>query len=479
MSTSLTASSAATPSPTPTSPASTPSSTLTPFSVPVQYPKPPDEFVQDRITYVKREIIANKGCRLGSSHIWKYGLQYIRCSDKKEVYYCHECVVGKYKQELFVINGTSRVRNHLEQKHQIDSQTGMRKSSAPKSVLDQQKDAAASSAFFWKDSVEKFKELLIRWIVCCHIAFFQLENRHFRELLFFLSPTLMNHLPKAARTIRSWIMTTFTSKKQQLMEDLHQARSRVSISFDLWTSPNPYAILGVVAMWIDATGKRRSTVLGMRRVYGEHTGENVGSIVIELLKEYNIGDDLIGYFMLDNASSNDTAVELILKELCPWMSSKQRRHRRLRCLGHIINLCCQAFLMGRNCDKYLAKLEKHHLRGDYAKVEELWRKFGCLGRLHNLVRYIRLTPQRREEFAAIVVGGDLSAFDGLELIQSNSTRWNSWFHSITRALNVRERLELFSARHVPAKGSHGIANFKLDGQHWFELEPLPESGWLK
>ena len=81
-------------------------------------------------------------------------------------------------------------------------------------------------------------------------------------------------------------------------------------------------------MWIDATGKRRTTVLGMRRVYGEHTGENVGSIVIELLNEYNIGGDLIGYFMLDNASSNDTAVEFILKELCPWMNSKQRRHRR-------------------------------------------------------------------------------------------------------------------------------------------------------
>jgi len=90
-----------------------------------------------------------------------------------------------------------------------------------------------------------------------------------------------------------------------------------------------------------------------------------------------------------------------------------------------------------------AELEKHHLRGDYAKVEELWKKFGCLGRLHNLVRYIRLTPQRREEFATIVIGGDLSAFDGLELIQNNSTRWNSWFHSITRALNVRERFRAF------------------------------------
>ncbi|KAF7565623.1 hypothetical protein PtrM4_050570 [Pyrenophora tritici-repentis] len=225
-------------------------------------------------------------------------------------------------------------------------------------------------------------------------------------------------------------------------------------------------------MWIDTTGMRRVTALGMRRIYGEHTGENLGSVVLELLEEYDISGDQIGYFMLDNASANDTAVEFILKDLCPWMKSKQRRHRRLRCLGHVINLCCQAFLMGRNCEKYLAKLEKHHQRGDYTKVEELWKKFGCLGRLHNLVRYIRLTPQRREEFATIIIGGDLSQFDGLELIQNNSTRWNSWFYSITRALNVRERLELFSARHVPGKGSVGIANFKLDGQHWFELEKI-------
>jgi hypothetical protein len=86
---------------------------------------------------VKRATITKKGFRLGSSHIWKYGLQYIRGSDKKEVYYCHECTAGKNKQELFVINGTSKVRNHLEQKHQIDPQSGIKKhGSTRKSVLD-------------------------------------------------------------------------------------------------------------------------------------------------------------------------------------------------------------------------------------------------------------------------------------------------------------------------------------------------------
>src|SRR3954463_171494 len=157
------------------SPTSSPAPTLpdsTPSPAPIQYPEPLDKFVQDHITYLNRAKITRKAARLGSSHVWKYGLHYIRDSDKKEVYYCHECAVGKYKQELFVINGTSGVRNHLEQKHQIDPQSGIRKhSSTRKSVLEQQKSAAATNAFFWKDSIEKFKELLIRWIVYCHIAF--------------------------------------------------------------------------------------------------------------------------------------------------------------------------------------------------------------------------------------------------------------------------------------------------------------------
>src|SRR3546814_7979757 len=64
-------------------------------------------------------------------------------------------------------------------------------------------------------------------------AFFQFENKYFRELLLFLNPALLNHLPKAAKTIRSWVMDAFLSKKHRLREDLRRSRSRISISFDL------------------------------------------------------------------------------------------------------------------------------------------------------------------------------------------------------------------------------------------------------
>lgn len=105
--------------------------------------------MQDHITYVNRAKTTRKTARLGPSHMWNYGLHYIRGSDKKEVYYCHKCAVRKYKQELFVINGTSGVRNHLERKHQIDPQNGVKRHGwTRKSVLEQQTGAAATNTFF-------------------------------------------------------------------------------------------------------------------------------------------------------------------------------------------------------------------------------------------------------------------------------------------------------------------------------------------
>jgi hypothetical protein len=75
-------------------------------------------------------------------------------------------------------------------------------------------------------------------------------------------------------------------------------------------------------MWIDSSGTRRSTVLGVRCVYSGHSGENLGLLVLEVFQDYGICGDRIGYFMLDSASSNDTAVDLILKELRPRMTPK-------------------------------------------------------------------------------------------------------------------------------------------------------------
>jgi hypothetical protein len=99
------------------------------------------------------------------------------------------------------------------------------------------------------------------------------------------------------------------------------ARSNIHISFDLWTSPNYYTILYVNAHFINENGQRRTVLLGLRRVIGEHSGENMAVVLLELFKEYCI-DGRIGFFMLDNAELNDTCVEVVLKTLYPNMTVK-------------------------------------------------------------------------------------------------------------------------------------------------------------
>jgi hypothetical protein len=161
-------------------------------------------------------------------------------------------------------------------------------------------------------------------------------------------------------------------------------------------------------------GKRRTVVLALREVEGEHSGENMADVLFHIFNDYRITEQ-IGFFMADNASSNDVCIDTVLKTLYPYMTKKQRLRRCLRCLGHIVNLCAQAFIVGKDADKVCREIEAAYREGEFAKIGELWRKKGAVGWLHNIVGYIRASSQRRQFFKSIEIGGELTEFDGLEV----------------------------------------------------------------
>jgi hypothetical protein len=235
-----------------------------------------------------------------------------------------------------------------------------------------------------------WKLILIQWIVYCHIAFSQIENLYFRKLVRLFNKSVAALIP-CRNTIWKWVIQEFEQRKRKMRYELRAARSNIHISFDLWTSPNCYAIMAIVAHYIDSNGKRKASLIALRSLDGEHTGENMAALLLKVFREYKIGG-YIGFFILDNASANDTCVDLVLRKLYPKMNAKQRLRRRLRCLGHIINLCAQAFLLGKQSQETLDQLELAHLQYDFEAIAKVWRKQGVLGRLHNIVRYIRMTP---------------------------------------------------------------------------------------
>ena len=70
---------------------------------------------------------------------------------------------------------------------------------------------------------ESFKQLLIQWIVYCHIAFFQFKNEYFCWLLNFLYPGLKKLLLKTANIIHNWVIKEFKNQKAQLRGELKEA----------------------------------------------------------------------------------------------------------------------------------------------------------------------------------------------------------------------------------------------------------------
>ena len=159
--------------------------------------------------------------------------------------------------------------------------------------------------------------LQILWVnvlASCSLALRLVSVPEFRAFLAYLNSDVDVWLPKSHHTIRAWVIECFTNQKEKLKQIIQSARSLIHISCDLWTSPNSLAILGIIAHFINEDGKLQHCVLALKDVIGEHTSENLAVKVLDVVKEWGFASKL-GYFMMDNASNNDTMMRALQRGL--------------------------------------------------------------------------------------------------------------------------------------------------------------------
>lgn len=314
---------------------------------------------------------------------------------------------------------------------------------------------------------ERLEELLIQLVVSMHIAFNIVENPAFRALLSQFSSTLAAWIPNNGNILRSWIMKAFHNRKILIAEDLRTAKSNIHLSFDMWTSSNSIAFVAVLAHYIDDNMKLQTTLIG----------EVIAEQVVQVIQEYGF-EKKLGYFVLDNATSNDTCVEAILREIRPDL---MRKERRLRCIGHIINLAAQAFLYGKDEEAFTAEVYGTLAIADVKKQLDVWRKKGPIGKLHNIVTFIRRTPQRREQFRSMEVSQfdlDNETVQNLMVVCDNDTRWNSACNMIERALHLRHRIDAFCAvNQRTTKRSRDDLNTRDDDYRSVRHDTLTPGDW--
>jgi hypothetical protein len=369
----------------------------------------------------KSEVATGSKHRNGSSPVWQYGETLIRVSDKVKVYYCYECESANQKQRLPVLNGTTGARQHMAGVHKRDPDSGQ-VTAAPESKG--KVFTLVNTADF-----DLFKELLIRWFVFCQLALFMLENLYFRELVKYLNKGLGGLLPKSSKTLRNWIIEYFEKQKELVALDMSFSKSRIHISFDIWTAGSFLGFISIWGYWIDGSGDRQRRLLAFRRIYGSHSGENQSAIILKVLQEYSIQDRL-GYVVADNASSNDAAVELLLTELQPDATQSHITNRRLRCFGHIINLAAQSLLAGSDSEysKASQEVEVEPEEEEFHCKAARWIHSGPLGKLQRLIKYVLASPQRREEFGEVSGGRKVAQFDhlGVSEYRRCCSNWRCW-----------------------------------------------------
>src|SRR6266480_103650 len=95
-------------------------------------------------------------------------------------------------------------------------------------------------------------KLIIEWIVERRQSFNETESEALHKIFEYLDPRSKNAL-MSAKTTRRDITKYFETAKVTINERLSLARSRIHISYDLWTSPNHKAMIAIVA-----TGRRRT-----------------------------------------------------------------------------------------------------------------------------------------------------------------------------------------------------------------------------
>ena len=259
---------------------------------------------------------------------------------------------------LFNAQATSSAARHLRVNHGIveEVEEGGPPRKKTKTVLELQKMGSihgVKRAPVLQSTSQAVKESLISWIVDANVPFTMVENTHFRSLLSLLNLDLTQRLIPTGDTVRRWITEMYTRERTALQETLVASPYMKHVSFDLWTLPNSYGLLGVIVHFVDVNKTLQYRLLGLLRIRGYHGGENLAPALVRCVEDFGFVKRL-GYWQLDNAESNDTCVMAVLRhfntELTLRGISLIKRRCRVRCFGHIINLVVKAFLKGTNRD---------------------------------------------------------------------------------------------------------------------------------
>ena len=395
--------------------------------------------------------IAGKGAR--ARKIWY--CKYDRCDG----YHCLSTAAAEH--HLKTVHGLI-----FEDRHQFKAQKARQQDlrqviSNTTLQKDQQKQFEALETLRQAANPAKIHQALLRLIVHHDLPLNAVEWPELYTLVYTINHTAVQSIWQSHSTVARKIDQTFTAKKLQLKHVLQQSKSLIHITTDTWHAPNFKEFQAINATFVTAEGRLQKALLDLAELPEGHAGATVAPFVLRALEDFEIKERL-GYITADNHGANDTMCRAISQELTNW----QPQERRLRCLGHIINLAVQAFFFAYSqeavelaisqADELPASSIDEQLQELSDKENAGWIKSEPLQEVLLFVRTLRRSDRLYNSFKLLA---------NRTIRAPNDTRWNSYFTTFTDAVLLKSSYIAFVASHADQ-----LSNCELSNSEWQLIE---------
>ena len=188
------------------------------------------------------------------SDIWMYGAA-IQDDRGRQIWLCERCHLSKSRPDAYLSSGTTQIQKHLNREHNIE--IGQYKQKGKRAIPTRPANPWAAAREFSSSMTPRkhfdeleYKTKYVDWVITQDMSFNQAVHSETRDILAYPDYEIQRLLPKSETTLSSWIKHAYELRHMDIKDILRYSRSKITISFDIWTSTNYLSLLGVVAHFL-------------------------------------------------------------------------------------------------------------------------------------------------------------------------------------------------------------------------------------
>ena len=124
----------------------------------------------------------------------------------------------------------------------------------------------------------QLRSLFLNWVAADNLPFNLVESETFRAFLNYVNPFADTLLPLSHNTIRKDLTATIKLRLPAIIKLMANAKSKIHLVYDGWTSDHNLLLFGVQARYLDEYKRLQTILLSLPQIHGEHTGEKFADI---------------------------------------------------------------------------------------------------------------------------------------------------------------------------------------------------------